>query len=217
MENDLVHSKRKVLAGIVMSNGIEQKVISVATGTKCVLKEHSSVIGDALNDMHAEIISRRCLKSFFFDQLQMLLDSNLSQNSIFESRPAGLGYKLKDNITFHLYINIAPCGDARIFSPHEDGDSCDHNNNKHANGQLRNKIESGEGTIPVNSSTGTLIWDSLIQVKHLKVCCVHCYVLCFYSNRQNDFSPCRVLIKLPAGTCWDYKVRFYRILLSPFI
>ena len=26
---------------------------------------------------------------------------------------------LKENIRFHLYINTAPCGDARIFSPHE--------------------------------------------------------------------------------------------------
>lgn len=29
-------------------------------------------------------------------------------------------YKLRDDIKFHLYINTAPCGDARIFSPHED-------------------------------------------------------------------------------------------------
>lgn len=29
-------------------------------------------------------------------------------------------YKVRDGIKFHLYINTAPCGDARIFSPHED-------------------------------------------------------------------------------------------------
>ena len=25
----------------------------------------------------------------------------------------------QENVRFHLYINTAPCGDARIFSPHE--------------------------------------------------------------------------------------------------
>lgn len=26
-----------------------------------------------------------------------------------------------DNVQFHLYISTSPCGDARIFSPHEAG------------------------------------------------------------------------------------------------
>ena len=30
------------------------------------------------------------------------------------------GYKVRENVRFHLYINTAPCGDARIFSPHEE-------------------------------------------------------------------------------------------------
>jgi double stranded RNA-specific editase B len=29
------------------------------------------------------------------------------------------GFRLKDNVQFHLYISTSPCGDARIFSPHE--------------------------------------------------------------------------------------------------
>lgn len=31
------------------------------------------------------------------------------------------GFRLKDNVQFHLYISTSPCGDARIFSPHEAG------------------------------------------------------------------------------------------------
>ncbi|CAH2227573.1 jg20930, partial [Pararge aegeria aegeria] len=57
MRGDLVHSKRKVLAGIVITveNNIESaKVIAVATGTKCVSGEHISVRGQAVNDGHAE-------------------------------------------------------------------------------------------------------------------------------------------------------------------
>ncbi len=29
------------------------------------------------------------------------------------------GFQLKDSVQFHLYISTSPCGDARIFSPHE--------------------------------------------------------------------------------------------------
>lgn len=42
------------------------------------------------------------------------------QKSIFVPCEKG-GYRLKDNVQFHLYISTSPCGDARIFSPHEAG------------------------------------------------------------------------------------------------
>lgn len=42
------------------------------------------------------------------------------QKSIFVLCDKG-GYRLNDNVQFHLYISTSPCGDARIFSPHEAG------------------------------------------------------------------------------------------------
>lgn len=39
-------------------------------------------------------------------------------------------YKLRDGIKFHLFINTAPCGDARIFSPHEDDIGVDKHPNR---------------------------------------------------------------------------------------
>ena len=47
------HSRRKVLAGVVMTKDgevmEEMEVISVTTGTKCVNGEHMSVNGNSLN------------------------------------------------------------------------------------------------------------------------------------------------------------------------
>lgn len=40
------------------------------------------------------------------------------KKSIFQRSERG-GLRLKENVQFHLYISTSPCGDARIFSPHE--------------------------------------------------------------------------------------------------
>lgn len=129
-----------------------------------------SVQGASLNDTHAEIIARRCLCDFMYSQLEMHINSETSEQSIFVPRPDSRGYRLKENIKFHLYINTAPCGDARIFSPHEavtQDDSIDKHPNRKARGQLRTKIESGEGTIPVKSSDGIQTWDGVLQGQRL--------------------------------------------------
>lgn len=169
------HSRRKVLAGIVMSKGEamdDLTVISVSTGTKCINGEHMSVNGNSLNDCHAEIISRRCLVDYLYSQLEAIssLGGSVPEESILVANSPGGGYKLKPGIKFHLFINTAPCGDARIFSPHEaqpgDGDSDRHSNRK-SRGQLRTKIESGEGTIPVKSSEGIQTWDGVLQGSRL--------------------------------------------------
>lgn len=73
-EGEPTHSRRKVLAGIVMTTGPQMddaRVISVATGTKCINGEHMSVRGASLNDTHAEIVARRCLCDFLYQQLEL--------------------------------------------------------------------------------------------------------------------------------------------------
>jgi len=177
------NARRKVLAGIVMTSSADDetaastaKVISLGTGTKCINGEYMSDKGLALNDCHAEIIARRGLLRFFYDQLKMHLDEDEEKRnaSIFEERDDGQpGFQLKGEVQFHLYISTSPCGDARIFSPHEvntsEGESsADRHPNRRARGQLRTKIESGEGTIPVrNATNGIQTWDGVLQGERL--------------------------------------------------
>ncbi|KAL4635630.1 double-stranded RNA-specific editase 1-like isoform X1 [Arapaima gigas] len=167
------HARRKVLAGVVMTTGTDGKeaqVICVSTGTKCINGEYMSDRGLALNDCHAEIIARRSLIRYLYAQLEHFLGNNKEehQKSIF-TRCERHGYRLKENVQFHLYISTSPCGDARIFSPHEAGveDQGDRHPNRKARGQLRTKIESGEGTIPVRSSNTIQTWDGVLQGERL--------------------------------------------------
>lgn len=118
-----------------------------------------------MNDCHAEVVARRCLCEYLYKQLELHIE-NKSTESILESTKKG--FKLKEGIQFHLYINTAPCGDARIFSPHEENDTIDKHPNRRARGQLRTKIESGEGTIPVKSNEGIQTWDGVLMVRGLR-------------------------------------------------
>lgn len=88
----------------------------------------------------------------------------VAEYSVFTQRDDGYGFKLKKGVEFHLYINTAPCGDARIFSPHEENSPIDKHPNRSSRGQLRTKIESGEGTIPVKATSLIQTWDGIIQV-----------------------------------------------------
>lgn len=169
------YARRKVLAGMVMTIGEDldqSKVLCVSTGTKCINGEYLSTSGLSVNDFHAEILTRRSTIRFMYSQLEMIAsgDPKQMEESIFEK--CEKGYKLKDNVKFHLYISTAPCGDSRIFSPHEikqgsENESGDKHPNRKARGQLRTKIESGEGTIPVRMAVGVQTWDGVIQGERL--------------------------------------------------
>uniref|UniRef100_A0A665TJ35 Double-stranded RNA-specific editase 1-like n=2 Tax=Echeneis naucrates TaxID=173247 RepID=A0A665TJ35_ECHNA len=167
------HARRKVLAGVVMTTGTDVKeaqVICVSTGTKCINGEYMSDRGLALNDCHAEIVARRSLVRYLYSQLERFLSNKEEQQrSIFARCDGERGFRLKEHVQFHLYISTSPCGDARIFSPHEAGveDQGDRHPNRKARGQLRTKIESGEGTIPVRAGNTIQTWDGVLQGERL--------------------------------------------------
>ena len=60
------YSKRRVMAGVVLSKDQDiqgtGEVICVASGTKCINGEQLSLQGCVINDSHAEIVARRCVR-----------------------------------------------------------------------------------------------------------------------------------------------------------
>ncbi|XP_025205805.1 double-stranded RNA-specific editase 1 [Melanaphis sacchari] len=118
------------------------QVICLATGTKCLSGNYLSLSGESLHDCHAEILTRRCLMKFFYKEL---MKSVKDHPSIFISNSNKSKFKLAKDITFHLYINTVPCGDARVFSFSD----TEHQSNRLNRGLLRSKIENGAGTVSV--------------------------------------------------------------------
>uniref|UniRef100_A0A4W5Q7V9 Adenosine deaminase RNA specific n=1 Tax=Hucho hucho TaxID=62062 RepID=A0A4W5Q7V9_9TELE len=162
---------RKILATIVMKRGEGLgTVVSLGTGNRCVKGEELSLKGDTVNDCHAEIISRRGFIRFLYAEL--LKHCEGSEDSLFEPAEENK-LRIKPDTTFHLYISTAPCGDGALFdkSCSEDaGDGQGHQplfeNAKQ--GKLRTKVENGEGTIPVESSTIVPTWDGIQHGERLR-------------------------------------------------
>lgn len=71
-------NRSNVLAGIIQTNGIDlntAEVVVLASGTKNIDAE--SLSPDSLNDTHAEIVARRALMFYFYQQLEIFLKESL--------------------------------------------------------------------------------------------------------------------------------------------
>ncbi|XP_052000428.1 double-stranded RNA-specific adenosine deaminase [Xyrauchen texanus] len=165
---------RKILATIVMRKGTDSlgTVVSLGTGNRCVKGEELSLRGDTVNDCHAEIVSRRGFIRFLYGELMKHWESPGDQ-SIFEVAEDGK-LKIKSDITFHLYISTAPCGDGALFDK-SSSEAAKLNGSGHMpifenvkQGKLRTKVENGEGTIPVESSTIVPTWDGIQHGERLR-------------------------------------------------
>ena len=165
--------KRRVLAGVVMDNAGVSSVICLSTGTKCINGEMMSLNGQSLNDCHAEVVVRRCLVAWLYDQLETAVSG---QSEVLERRRGeGGGFCLRPTVTLHLFVSTAPCGDARIFSLHEQPaagsnvlTSAPGRLGEGNRGKLRTKIESGMGTVPLPETETIQTWDGVISGERLK-------------------------------------------------
>lgn len=105
---------RKTLACMLMVTDkqyAQGDVISIGTGNTC-LDETNLIYADdgvALHDCHAEILARRGLIRYLFEQIKQCQDN---KTSIFEYNSTMNKFQLQENVTFHLYISSLPCGNA---------------------------------------------------------------------------------------------------------
>ena len=120
-----------LLAGFAVTDGDgPPRVVAIGTGTKCLPAESRCPRGEALADSHAEVIARRALLRFAYDELDRLVATDRPAGSdpppIFERDPRAdasdanatqprAPFRLRPGIRLHLYCSQSPCGDASIF------------------------------------------------------------------------------------------------------
>lgn len=164
---------RKVIAGMIQQNGYEDsgRVVAMGTGNRCITGQRLSLEGKAVNDSHAEVVCRRAFLRYLYSQLESLYEGG---ESIFEKGGMNDHVKLKDGVTFHLYISTAPCGDGALFTPRQINSS-GNLSKEHTptytskpHGILRTKIEDGEGTIPIDSNDGEQTFDGILRGQRLR-------------------------------------------------
>ena len=165
---------RKVLAAFIMTSpDSDPVVVSLGTGTRCVGGDSLSLTGTTVNDCHAEIIAHRGLRLFLFQEIDSYWKGQNSQ--VFEQGRQFSLLSVKPGVEFHLYISTAPCGDGALFchsdaSKDDDVPADSQHRPKFDNkgcGQLRTKVEGGEGTIPIPEDA-QMTWDGIQRGERLR-------------------------------------------------
>ncbi|XP_077996123.1 double-stranded RNA-specific adenosine deaminase-like [Glandiceps talaboti] len=112
--------KRPSFAAIVMKKGVDDigEVISIGTGGSCIPGKSVTEDGRSLLNCHGVVIAKRSFQRFLYRELKLYFDGNLS-DSIFESSIGSRLLNIKKHISFHLYMNTAPCGDAAMHTPRD--------------------------------------------------------------------------------------------------
>ncbi|CAF0800756.1 unnamed protein product [Adineta steineri] len=162
----------KVLAGFVLEEIDKQTltVICLATGNKSVGGSVLSSQGLVVHDSHAEQLARRGFIRYLYQQIDYF---QKNQESIFE-KTTDDKLILKSTIRIHFYTSFAPCGDSALFTPRDKiveatvKDEHDLYRTARVQGQLRSKIENGEGTIPTEIKSSILSLDAITNGKHIR-------------------------------------------------
>ncbi|ULU03485.1 hypothetical protein L5515_005634 [Caenorhabditis briggsae] len=135
-----IYGYEKVIASIFLQINDKLQLISLATGNKGLRGDQITSDGSALIDCHAEILARRGLLRFLYSEV--LKFSGSATSSIFETGKIGK-LALRQGISFHLFINTAPCGTARVDRKVRTGTA----EEEQALSRLRFKIDKGMGTV----------------------------------------------------------------------
>lgn len=84
------------------------KVISIATGSKCLPTEKYPVKGDALHDSHAEVLSRRGAIRWMYEEIRRCLHTS-SGSAWIEKRETNGKWTMKEGVKLHMYVSTIPC------------------------------------------------------------------------------------------------------------
>jgi tRNA-specific adenosine deaminase 1 len=100
-----------ILASFILSCSLsgKTKVISLATGSKCLPATRLSPHGDSLNDSHAEVLARRGAILWFLEEVQRVRSSEPIQESPWIVLFNDGKYKLRNSVKLHMYISTVPC------------------------------------------------------------------------------------------------------------
>ncbi|OSX59308.1 hypothetical protein POSPLADRAFT_1150023 [Postia placenta MAD-698-R-SB12] len=110
LHHKLPDGKYTIVASFVLSRRKALKVISLATGSKCLPTEKFTEEGDALHDSHAEVLARRGAQRWFLEEIQRI--SSGEHDSPWVRKTTDDMFELLDNVEITLYISTVPCGDA---------------------------------------------------------------------------------------------------------
>jgi tRNA-specific adenosine deaminase 1 len=102
------------------------KVVSCATGTKCVGADQLDMTGKLLHDSHAEVLTRRgFIRYITLWMLRLIHISTAESNPLCPivrtetclpcNSTQSFPFHLKESWKFYLYISDSPCGDATIY------------------------------------------------------------------------------------------------------
>ena len=120
------------------------KVVALGTGTKCLGGDKRCVNGMALADSHAEVLARRALVLYMYDEIARLCDAGregalanpgvsifqpgersgettLNDDGTVDWTRTRLWCSLRPGVAVHMYVSQSPCGDASIFETSLDG------------------------------------------------------------------------------------------------
>jgi hypothetical protein len=105
-----------VLASFVLvsTSSLEVKVISLATGSRCLPAERISGHGDALHDCHAEVLARRGAVKWFLHQVSEY--AKTSYSPWLRKSTTGL-LELEADTEMYLYVSTLPCEYVRLSLP----------------------------------------------------------------------------------------------------
>ncbi|KAJ3547741.1 hypothetical protein NMY22_g1537 [Coprinellus aureogranulatus] len=113
------HSQFTIVASFYLTSttdsGIQHKVISIGTGTKCIPAAKLSNRGELVHDSHAEVLARRGAVRWFLEEIHRLASGSIAASDwLVPIRPEAKRFRLRDGVELHLYVSTLPCGDASM-------------------------------------------------------------------------------------------------------